>query len=105
MRRTGKTLAMVRALDERGAVIVAHSGPSRQYIERMVRVVRPDIMDRVKVVTISHQSYMRALDGVMAPIWIDHAVHDALPLGSLHREICARADAANARWPTYPRPF
>lgn len=78
-RSTGRTLAMVRALPETGAVVITHSAEHRRYVERMVRDVRgAETAKLVSVRVVRGWSDVQTLEGLRVPVRVDHAVGPAL---------------------------
>lgn len=74
MRGTGKTKAMVMALPEGGAFIVAHSFQMDRYIERMIFDLRGrDFFKLCHVHAVHGQMCTNRLHGLRIPIFVDHA--------------------------------
>jgi hypothetical protein len=79
-RGTGRTLAMVKALPETGAIIVVHSAVLSVYLARMIADVRgEDVFRRMRIVVIRHHGDCRKLEflGAALPVVFDHAWDEA----------------------------
>lgn len=74
-RDTGRTLAMIKALPESGAIVIVHNSTMRRYIEQMVRDVRgPTVAQVVKVRVVEDRSQADdLLRGARTPVSFDHA--------------------------------
>ncbi len=75
MRRTGRTLAMVKGLPAGGSIVVVHNGPMVDYVRRMIMDVRgPTVALWTTVRHIAtREDARRTLVGVSVPIVVDHA--------------------------------
>jgi len=108
VRRSGKTMAMVKALPASGSVVVVHTRPMRTYLQQMLRDVRgPAVAGLTRVVVVNSCAAAEAeLAGARMPIRIDHAVRE----GGVHWDVFVHAErlalASNLRFPDLPHdPF
>lgn len=92
-RRSGRTLAMVRALPETGSVVVVHTPPLRDYVKQMIRDIRgADVARRTNVVVCRQRiDAYEFLTGHRIPVIFDHAYRGSVPD---HVEQLARSTAA-----------
>jgi|GEM_PF-5993963 len=74
MRGTGKTKAMVMALPDEGACVVAHNAAMVRYVDQMIYDLRgKDLMKRCKVLRIERQGDADRLQGLRMRTFVDHA--------------------------------
>lgn len=73
-RRSGRTLAMVKALPDDGCTIVIPTHQFRGYLRDMIYAVRGKaVLDKVNMVIVEHMADIERLRGTGRPIRIDHA--------------------------------
>ena len=75
-RRTGRTLAMVRALDAKDRpALVVHTNQMASYLRRMLTDVRPDIQPPLHIYVVSRARDTDRLRG--SRFVVDHALWDS----------------------------
>lgn len=76
-RRSGRTLAMVKALPETGCVVVVPTAAMRDYVRRMVFDVRGgNVLKRTTIKILTRPEDVHTLYGRDEPIHVDHAWYD-----------------------------
>ena len=99
-RGTGKTLAMVKALPEEGAVVIVHSAVMRDYVLRMIHDVRGDAVRKAcKIVVIQRHADLGYLECLRRETFVDHAFYETCLDFHLGDKLKVLVDQINVRLP------
>lgn len=92
MRGTGRTRAMVMELPEDGAIVVVHTWALGDYIKQMIRDLRGPVAAHNIEIAMVEDHYdalhlQRLWLDTRKPIFVDHAFHNGVVDGRVHKEV------------------
>lgn len=96
LRRSGRTLEMVRSIGPEGGVVIVTTVAMREYVRRMINDIIPEsVAKNVHIMIVRNRSDLHMLQGLRSRVYFDHACFET---SDAHQRLAMQEAASVAAW-------